>query len=690
MNFVCDRCKQKYHVADEKLRGRAVTRFRCKKCENVIELDLAAIAHTTPSAEPEPDAVPTVTAPTVAKPAPKPVTTAPLSRPRSPTMVGNASASPAASGIAKPPVRARAATVTGTALGGSLGARATATAAKPAPSAEPARERTTSAILNASENGWYAGIRDLPVGPLTRKELLAKVQSGDVTADTLVWREGLDDWRPLRNVAELGDMLRTGAQKLSGSLLDEMGKRPAAPPARGAQVVPIGSARSASARPSVAEDEDEATRVTGLDPSIMAMAAKALAKEQEPADDAEGEDATLVNERRAAAAAPIAPKPSKPAPAAPHAPVARAEKPAEKHSEPAPPAPSVTPSTRPAPAAASLLEDLPEDLFAKSPKPDPAAIAPPSATTVNLGAQPAPTAQPAPLLAPVVTPAVAPAPAPLSIPVPAQTTQGGRPGGLSVGVIVLIGGVLVAGVGLGIFIGRKNNAPERSPEVARVATPAVPSPANFAAPTPAVPAPTVGEPVVAEPPQPEAAPQPEAVNPAQTAPATTAPAETADRGSRGHSPRERTPSAAASRPALSAQEQAMLRELGGPAATSSGGGPVGNTQLRASPNPTAAAAANNSGESDTARFNRAVRTFQSSRVADNCWQQVLRQNPALRSGAVQISFTVTNVGRFTSFDVANSPDPRFTQCIRSRGGSLAPLGGGSQINGQVSVNLTAN
>ena len=59
---------------------------------------------------------------------------------------------------------------------------------------------------------------------MTRKELLAKVQSGDVTADTLVWREGLDDWRPLRNVAELGDMLRAGAQKLSGSLLDEMGR----------------------------------------------------------------------------------------------------------------------------------------------------------------------------------------------------------------------------------------------------------------------------------------------------------------------------------------------------------------------------------------------------------------------------------------------------------------------------------
>ena len=47
MNFVCDQCKQKYHVADEKIRGRAVTRFRCKKCDNVIELRGDAVQDAT-------------------------------------------------------------------------------------------------------------------------------------------------------------------------------------------------------------------------------------------------------------------------------------------------------------------------------------------------------------------------------------------------------------------------------------------------------------------------------------------------------------------------------------------------------------------------------------------------------------------------------------------------------------------
>ena len=55
MNFLCDKCKQKYHVADEKLRGRAVTRFRCKKCDHIIELQASDLA-VPGSQEPSHDA----------------------------------------------------------------------------------------------------------------------------------------------------------------------------------------------------------------------------------------------------------------------------------------------------------------------------------------------------------------------------------------------------------------------------------------------------------------------------------------------------------------------------------------------------------------------------------------------------------------------------------------------------------
>jgi predicted Zn finger-like uncharacterized protein len=661
MNFVCDRCKQKYHVADEKLRGRAVTRFRCKKCENVIELDLAAVGPTTPSA----DESPTVTAPTVAAatiktPSAKPPTTAPLSRPRAATMVGGPAlgAAPAP----KPPVRQRAATVTGTAVGGGIPARATA-AAKATP--DPSKERSTSAILNASETGWYAGIRDLPVGPLSRKELLTKVQSGDVTADTLVWREGLDDWRPLRNVAELGDMLRAGAQKMSGNLLDEMGKRPAAP-ARGGQVVPIGSARTAgSARPSAGDEDEEATRVTGLDPSIAAMAARAITAAKVPAPADPAEDETLVNQRRAAAAAPIAAKPAKLS----HDELLMGPT-VDTSAKPAEPAKPI------AAAAATGLDDLPEDLFAKPAKP--VEPAPQPSAPVNLGAPgvAAPLLAPAPLAQPSIAPTFTSAP----------PGSSGRPeekkrGGLSLGVIVLIGGVLVAGVGMGIFIGRNNNNPAPTPAPAPAPTPAPTLAVNT--PAPQAVGPSVGEPIVAPPPT-EPAPE----NPAQAAPATTAPA--APEPSGGHRDRTRRDRTAPNTPTArtpTAAELAALRELGGPAA-STGGGPVGNTQLRSTQAPSANAPAG-AGESDTARANRAVRAFESSHVANNCWQQVLRLNPAMRSGAVTVEFTVTNLGRFTSVDVANSPDQRFTQCLRARAGGIQPLAAGSQVTARVTVNLTA-
>ena len=59
-------------------------------------------------------------------------------------------------------------------------------------------------------------------------------------------------------------------------------------------------------------------------------------------------------------------------------------------------------------------------------------------------------------------------------------------------------------------------------------------------------------------------------------------------------------------------------------------------------------------------------------------------------GSVTIQYTVSNQGRFTNIEVMNSPDPRFTQCIRSRSGGIAPMGGGPSASAQITVNLTAS
>jgi hypothetical protein len=45
---------------------------------------------------------------------------------------------------------------------------------------------------------WYFSLdEDESVGPLSREEIQSRLEAGDITADTYVWRHGLADWIPL-------------------------------------------------------------------------------------------------------------------------------------------------------------------------------------------------------------------------------------------------------------------------------------------------------------------------------------------------------------------------------------------------------------------------------------------------------------------------------------------------------------
>ncbi|MBK8693920.1 MAG: zinc-ribbon domain-containing protein [Deltaproteobacteria bacterium] len=710
MNFVCDKCKQKYHVADEKIRGRAVTRFRCKKCENVIELRGDAL--------PDPDAPDAPKQADAPDSRPRPATIAPSS-PRPAVSPISASSPP---GPAAPPARTAARTRAPTSVGVAFNAGMAASAAKAAP-----RTASTSAILNASETGWYAGIRDLPVGPLTRKELIAKVQSAEVTPDTLVWREGLDDWRPLRNVAELGDVLRLGAQRISGNLIDEMGRRPqptppVAPERRSGQVVPLRQPAPASApaltRPAMTDDDEEATRVTGLDPAIAALIPRTLAAKPAPKPAAEDEsgDLTLTEPPHPPPSAlgrdvsfakpapkispPHAPAPKAPPPKAPlrAAPAALVQKPAPPPPEPAPepvvelvaaPQPSLTVESAPSlkvsslPPAASALagdDELPEDLFGK--KPFPPQSNAPSLESFGLSSAfssgaPSPISSPAPMAAP---PSVQPAPMHLgpmpghspTMPGYAQPTAAAapaqRPVGLSMPVMVLMAGVLVVGVFGGVLLAGRLNRPVPQP---------IPAPVPVAVPQVQPAAPSVA---VAAPTAPEAVPPtPAAPEPVDTEPATPGHPRTARRP--GHEPAAAAPGISAAQAAANAR---LLQQLGGTQGGPSGG-PVNSVRLSTQPG----------GGGDTtpaptgaARAGRAVRGFQDSRVVNTCWQNLLRQNPAIRDTRVTITLSVNGLGRINRTSVSPSPDPRFDTCINSGANRVAPIGAGESVDAQVAFNFT--
>jgi predicted Zn finger-like uncharacterized protein len=56
VKFLCDQCKAKYQIADEKAAGKTV-RMKCRKCGHLIEVR-AAVTETSVSSLPPPPAAP--------------------------------------------------------------------------------------------------------------------------------------------------------------------------------------------------------------------------------------------------------------------------------------------------------------------------------------------------------------------------------------------------------------------------------------------------------------------------------------------------------------------------------------------------------------------------------------------------------------------------------------------------------
>lgn len=57
--------------------------------------------------------------------------------------------------------------------------------------------------LSMPGDEWFVGINGVPVGPIRLSELRAKAASGSVTKESLVWRDGFEEWRPLKSFPEL-------------------------------------------------------------------------------------------------------------------------------------------------------------------------------------------------------------------------------------------------------------------------------------------------------------------------------------------------------------------------------------------------------------------------------------------------------------------------------------------------------
>lgn len=219
MKFLCDNCKAKYQIADEKVAGKTV-RMKCRKCGHQIEVR-AAVTETSVSTSPP--GAPGNSGSEAPRAAAKSSLATSLSaaKPRAP--VGQQPQQPAS------------------ALAGAF-----QRTVQDAPQSVPFPQPGSPLELSVTDE-WYVAINGVPVGPVRISELRRKAASGAVTEDSLCWQEGLEEWRPVRSIPELAAIVREAAQGNRPSLISpppnegrassppRPPQRPAAAPSRSAE-----------------------------------------------------------------------------------------------------------------------------------------------------------------------------------------------------------------------------------------------------------------------------------------------------------------------------------------------------------------------------------------------------------------------------------------------------------------------
>ena len=274
MRFLCDQCKAKYQISDDKIAGKTV-RMKCRKCGHMIEV--RAEVTETSVANAAPAAATAGKAGGLGVGTPKPAGT----RPAPPRKL-------ATSLTSSGPVRTPAPGTHPSALAGAFQRNV---AANPSGSVRPPPgspdDSSALDLLSASANPWYVAINGVPVGPVRLSEIRKKAASGLVTETSLVWQEGLEEWRQVKTFPELASIVREAAATGRPSLVSpppegraSMVPRPAAGPAGRNNVVPIASRRPALE--SLSDDdleiaEGDATRVDMSAGNLAAEAAQARA-----------------------------------------------------------------------------------------------------------------------------------------------------------------------------------------------------------------------------------------------------------------------------------------------------------------------------------------------------------------------------------------------------------------------------
>ena len=251
MKFVCENCKAKYQIGDEKVAGKTL-RMKCRRCGHMIQVSATVTESSVSQLNPtlaQPDAsssAPAPRSPVPAAPAaPRPPSPSPpdddsatVVRP-SPLFLRSLGSSavppparPSATKVAPPaPPRASGPGASGLGVPGPLAARAAAMASRGPASSPGASNGPASSPISENVGGgssaltggfsravagapsvphdapptddWYVGVGGVPLGPVRLSVIREKASAGAVDGESLVWREGFEEWQPLKTFPAL-------------------------------------------------------------------------------------------------------------------------------------------------------------------------------------------------------------------------------------------------------------------------------------------------------------------------------------------------------------------------------------------------------------------------------------------------------------------------------------------------------
>ena len=154
MNVTCNKCGKRYVIADEKIAGKASVKIRCKQCQNLIQLTGGSASSGSSASIPG----------------------------AAPAMVS--SASPSAVSVSRE-----------------------AAAAQRSPWEDEATRAMPAPDLTTQ---WFAMIQGKQEGPLDLRGMGMKVNGGEITLRTYLWKPGMEGWKRAADVPEVSSVFSGG------------------------------------------------------------------------------------------------------------------------------------------------------------------------------------------------------------------------------------------------------------------------------------------------------------------------------------------------------------------------------------------------------------------------------------------------------------------------------------------------